>query len=58
MVSSPGEIYEARVVDIDDRGRLIVERAGGEREALSSGEITEAPTRRDGVRRDSLSLDP
>ena len=33
------ECYDAKAVDIDERGGLVVER-NGEKEVLSSGEIT------------------
>lgn len=39
VISPVGE-YSARVLDIDERGALIIERACGEREALVSGEIS------------------
>jgi BirA family biotin operon repressor/biotin-[acetyl-CoA-carboxylase] ligase len=38
------ESYAAKAVDIDDAGRLIVQREGGRTEALCHGEVSIRPS--------------
>lgn len=40
IVSTPSETYEATAADIDESGRLIVEKADGTKEVLGAGEIS------------------